>query len=300
MGVARCRVGSGGLVGGWIAWLPTGLTFGDGGIASPSLGGARPPGRLPGMAGRRRGAGEFMMGTDMGVEARVGRAATEELEETGCCEAKSVWLSFFVPGTRQLTSWAAGSLPWACEEAASAIAVSSAGQGRLSRDVYPNERIVGGKAEENQTLGEPLAARGQVPQKKKKKKMPNDDPTNAAQRRRGQMTERRTNRVTTVLNFEKSADDLYALARTIFKAERGECSHAQFYWSRRGSKASEGDGAEEGITGCQGQACREQKPVGGSRKKKKQHGQTMRRARSNTKRKMQTMRWKLKASWSGA
>lgn len=118
MGVARCRVGRGGLAGGWIVRLPTGLTFGEGGMARPNLGAARP--RLPGMAGRRSGAGEFMIGTDIGVDAGVGRAAEEE---TG-------W------------SWAAGSLPWDCEGAASAMMESSASQGSLSRCVQTSELLM--------------------------------------------------------------------------------------------------------------------------------------------------------------
>lgn len=43
----------------------------------------------------------------------------------------------------QLTSWAAGSLPWDCEEAASAILVSGASQGRLSCDIQTSELLVG-------------------------------------------------------------------------------------------------------------------------------------------------------------
>lgn len=118
IGVARCRVGRGGLAGGWIVRLPTGLAFGDGGMARPSLGAARP--RLPGMAGRRRGAGEFIIGTDIGVDAGVGRA--EEEEETG-------W------------SWTAGSVPWDCEGVASAM-VSSAGQGSLSQSIQTSELLM--------------------------------------------------------------------------------------------------------------------------------------------------------------
>ena len=97
MGVARCSVGRGGLAGGWIVRLPTGLAFGEGGMARPNLGAARP--RLPEMAGRMSGAGEFMIGTDMGV----GRAAEEEdedEEEAGCCShrVQSVVLSTSVQG----------------------------------------------------------------------------------------------------------------------------------------------------------------------------------------------------------
>lgn len=116
--MARCRVGRGGLAGGWIVRLPTGLAFGDGGMARPNLGAARP--RLPGMAGRRRGAGEFIIGTDIGVDAGVGTA--EEEEETG-------W------------SWAAGSVPWDCEGAASAM-MSSAGQGSLPRYIQTSELLM--------------------------------------------------------------------------------------------------------------------------------------------------------------
>lgn len=138
MGVARCRVGRGGLAGGWIVRLPTGLAFGDGGMARPNLGAARP--RLPGMAGRRRGAGEFMIGTDIGVDAGVGRA---EEEETGCYSGAGR-LVCVCPGDEEcmkLTSWAAGSTPWDCEGAASAM-VSSAGQGSVSRSIQTSELLM--------------------------------------------------------------------------------------------------------------------------------------------------------------
>lgn len=39
-----------------------GLTLGDGGMASPSLGVRAPPPRFPGMGGRSNGAGEDMFG----------------------------------------------------------------------------------------------------------------------------------------------------------------------------------------------------------------------------------------------
>lgn len=139
IGVARCRVGRGGLAGGWIVRLPTGLAFGDGGMARPNLGAARP--RLPGMAGRRRGAGEFIIGTDIGVDAGVGTA--EEEEETGCCSGAGR-LVCVCPGDGEcmkLTSWAAGSVPWGCEGAASAM-VSSAGQGSLSRYIQTSELLM--------------------------------------------------------------------------------------------------------------------------------------------------------------
>jgi hypothetical protein len=54
MGVARLSVGSGGLE---EPVAPRGLAFGEGGIASPSLGVRAPPGRPP-MAGRREGGAE--------------------------------------------------------------------------------------------------------------------------------------------------------------------------------------------------------------------------------------------------
>lgn len=70
MGVARCRIGSGGRddtapPAPTAAMPPTGLTLGDGGIARPSRG-VRVPllERAPGMAGRRRGAGDDMMGME--------------------------------------------------------------------------------------------------------------------------------------------------------------------------------------------------------------------------------------------
>lgn len=54
---------------GWGACPPTGFAFGEGGIARPSLGVRAPPPDLPpGMAGRRRGTGEFIMGTEPGVD----------------------------------------------------------------------------------------------------------------------------------------------------------------------------------------------------------------------------------------
>lgn len=55
-------------------------------MASPNLGAARP--RFPGMAGRRMGAGEFMIGTDIGDGAGGWRAA-EAVEEAGCCSGTS-------------------------------------------------------------------------------------------------------------------------------------------------------------------------------------------------------------------
>lgn len=64
IGVARCKVGSCGLPP--AAAPPTALTFGDGGIASPSLGVLAPLARPPPIAGLSRGAGEFIMGTGLG------------------------------------------------------------------------------------------------------------------------------------------------------------------------------------------------------------------------------------------
>lgn len=55
------------------AELPRGLALGDGGIASPRRG-ARPPGLEPGMAGRRRGTGDDIVGA--GLEARWGSVKT--------------------------------------------------------------------------------------------------------------------------------------------------------------------------------------------------------------------------------
>lgn len=74
MGVARCSVGSVGRAGAAAAAAPTGLTFGEGGMASPSLGARAPPGLAPGIAGRSRGAGaedEDMLGIGLadGLEA---------------------------------------------------------------------------------------------------------------------------------------------------------------------------------------------------------------------------------------
>src|SRR5689334_999110 len=67
MGVARCRVGRAGREGAgcWAGWLPTALAFGEGGMERPSLGVRAPPPAFlapPPRAGRRRGAGGFMVG----------------------------------------------------------------------------------------------------------------------------------------------------------------------------------------------------------------------------------------------
>ncbi len=65
IGVATLSLGS------WRRGCPgctTGFTFGDGGMANPSLGVRAPPGREPGIAGRRSGAGEFIIGTLLGVK----------------------------------------------------------------------------------------------------------------------------------------------------------------------------------------------------------------------------------------
>jgi hypothetical protein len=68
MGVTRLSVGGPGLRGcgafnvGMPSLAPfvTGLALGDGGIERPSRGGPLPPGRAPGIGGRRRGAGDDM------------------------------------------------------------------------------------------------------------------------------------------------------------------------------------------------------------------------------------------------
>lgn len=49
----------------WPAVPPTAFALGEGGIARPSRGVRAPPPRAPGMAGRRRGAGAFIMGTGL-------------------------------------------------------------------------------------------------------------------------------------------------------------------------------------------------------------------------------------------
>lgn len=64
-----------------------------------------------------------MIGTDIGDGAGGWRAA-EGVEEAGC-------------------SWAAGSMPWDCEEAASAMMGSGASQGRLLCGVQTSEFLVG-------------------------------------------------------------------------------------------------------------------------------------------------------------
>lgn len=74
IGVARLSLGRGGREG-WPtppAPAPTGLTFGEGGIASPRRGVRAPPPLAPGMAGRRRGAGAFIMGTGFGDWESIG------------------------------------------------------------------------------------------------------------------------------------------------------------------------------------------------------------------------------------
>jgi hypothetical protein len=85
MGVARCRVGSGGLEGAAACpgCAPTAFALGDGGIARPSLGVRAPP-LPPPRAGRRKGAGDDIMGTEPGVERERG---VEAEEEDVCCEA---------------------------------------------------------------------------------------------------------------------------------------------------------------------------------------------------------------------
>lgn len=55
--------------------------MGDGGMARPSLGVRAPPGREPGIAGRRRGAGEDIMGTLFGVEGGTEAGAGVEEED---------------------------------------------------------------------------------------------------------------------------------------------------------------------------------------------------------------------------
>lgn len=70
-GVLMFSVGRAGREG-FVGWLmppgpaPTGFTLGDGGMARPSLGVRGPLLRPPPMAGRRRGAGVFIMGTGFG------------------------------------------------------------------------------------------------------------------------------------------------------------------------------------------------------------------------------------------
>lgn len=95
------------------------------------------------------GAGEFMIGTDIGDGAGGWRTA-EGAEEVGCYSgtSQSSRLYFPSPGGQtvqgmQLTSWAAGSLPWDCEEAASAMMESGASQGRLLCDIQTSEFLVG-------------------------------------------------------------------------------------------------------------------------------------------------------------
>lgn len=76
MGVARCKVGKGGLEGA-AAWPPTALTLGDGGIDKPNLGVRAPLGLEPGMAGRRSGAGEASCGIGLGVGRDIGVSEEE-------------------------------------------------------------------------------------------------------------------------------------------------------------------------------------------------------------------------------
>jgi hypothetical protein len=103
----------------------------------------------------------------------------------------------------------------------------------------------------------------------------------------------------TVLNFQISADSLLCAGKEDFKTGRGECSHAQFYWSQRRSKASEGMPLKRGIV-----------DLGASKgKTEKQRRQMMSKKMKKDcriKRKMQTTgcqelaEVKLKASSSGS
>jgi hypothetical protein len=79
-------VGKAGLDGAaWPGCGPTALTLGDGGIARPNLGVRAPP-RPPPRAGRSKGAGEDIIGTDVGGVAREGGVETAD-DELCECEA---------------------------------------------------------------------------------------------------------------------------------------------------------------------------------------------------------------------
>jgi hypothetical protein len=73
-------VGRAGLDGAaWPGCGPTALTLGDGGIARPNLGVRAPP-RPPPRAGRSKGAGEDIIGTEVGGVAREGGVETADDE----------------------------------------------------------------------------------------------------------------------------------------------------------------------------------------------------------------------------
>lgn len=95
MGVARWRVGRGGLEGAaWPGCGPTALTLGDGGIARPNLGVRAPP-RPPPRAGRSNGAGEDIIGTEVGGVARDGGVETADDE---------LWVKL-AEGERETFAW---------------------------------------------------------------------------------------------------------------------------------------------------------------------------------------------------
>jgi hypothetical protein len=80
IGVAKCNTGRAGRDD-TAAELPSGLTLGEGGIARPRRGGPRC--RWPGRAGRRRGAGEDIVGTESAGVVLIWRGGAEAPESDG-------------------------------------------------------------------------------------------------------------------------------------------------------------------------------------------------------------------------
>ena len=103
MGVATFKVGRCGRDGPGCG-APTGLTFGDGGMARPNLGVRPPLGRAPARAGRR-GAGVDIMGTGLlvleGAGAGVSSFGMEAFimrsRRLACCCGGALWVALFFP-----------------------------------------------------------------------------------------------------------------------------------------------------------------------------------------------------------
>jgi hypothetical protein len=105
IGVARCKVGKGGLDAAGCA--PTALALGEGGMAKPSLGVRAPALRPPASAGRSMGAGDASCGRALGVCNDAG-----VLEEEGGCGMVRVICHETSENTFRRTIWAPASTCW--------------------------------------------------------------------------------------------------------------------------------------------------------------------------------------------